>query len=321
MGRHLGWRLIQSLLVLLLVSFLAFALVRASGDPLAMYAAAGALSQADRERLMAAYGLDRPMPVQYLYWLRSFAQGDWGRSFSTGQQVTRMLFSRLPDTLILMGASFLVTLLVAVPLGVWSATRRDTLLDRAVTTLSSLAFATPTFWLGLLAILLFSVKFREWGLPALPAGGMYDLAEGRTPLGVARHLILPVATLSLVSLASYTQYLRSAMVEALSQDYVRTAFAKGVPVRRAVWWHTFKNAALPLATLVILDLPRIFSGALVTEQVFSWPGMGRLFVDHAARADYPVLMAIIMVVSILVVAFSALGETLYAYIDPRIRFG
>jgi peptide/nickel transport system permease protein len=261
-----------------------------------------------------------PGPVQYLYWLRDFVRGDWGYSFATRQPVTGMLAQRVPDTLVLMGSSFLVTLLVAVPLGVWAATHRDSALDRAISALSSLAFATPTFWLGILAILVFAVKFKEWGLPALPAGGMYDLVEGRTLLGTIRHLALPVAILSLVSLASYTQYLRSAMIEALSQDYVRTALAKGTTHGRAVWGHAFKNASLPLATLIILDLPRIFSGALITEQVFAWPGMGRLFVDHAQRADYPVLMAITMSVAILVVLFSTLGELVYARLDPRIRF-
>jgi peptide/nickel transport system permease protein len=320
LARYLGWRLVQNLLVLLVVSLLAFVLVRASGDPLSMYSASGALTQADRQRLIEAYGLDRPLPVQYLYWLRDFVRGDWGYSFATRQSVTGMLAQRVPDTLVLMGSSFLVTLLVAVPLGVWAATHRDSALDRAISALSSLAFATPTFWLGILAILVFAVKFKEWGLPALPAGGMYDLVEGRTLLGTIRHLALPVAILSLVSLASYTQYLRSAMIEALSQDYVRTALAKGTTHGRAVWGHAFKNASLPLATLIILDLPRIFSGALITEQVFAWPGMGRLFVDHAQRADYPVLMAITMSVAILVVLFSTLGELVYARLDPRIRF-
>ena len=320
MTRYLGWRLLQNLVVLVLVSILAFALVRASGDPLSMYTASGNLSQADRDRLVETYGLNRPILVQYLYWLRDFAQLEWGYSFSTHEPVTKMLLHRIPDTLLLMGTAFVVTLLLAVPLGVLAATRAGSRLDWAISVLSSLAFATPTFWLGLLGILVFAVKFREWGLPALPAGGMYDLVEGRTILGAIRHLALPVLVLALFSLASYTQYLRSAMLEALSQDYVRTAMAKGATRRRAVWFHAFKNASLPLATLIILDLPRIFSGALVTEQVFAWPGMGRLFIDHAQRADYPVLMAIIMSVAIIVVLLSTLGEVAYAYLDPRIRF-
>lgn len=273
MARYLGWRLIQNLLVVVLVSLLAFLLVRASGDPLSMYTSVGNLTQADRDRLIQAYGLDRPLVVQYLYWLRDFARGDWGFSFATREPVAAMIAQRIPDTLILMGTAFLTTLVLAVPLGVWAATHHDSTVDRAVSVLSSLAFATPTFWLGILGILFFAVKFREWGLPALPAGGMYDLIEGRTVLGTLRHLVMPVFILSLVSLASYTQYLRSAMLEALSQDYVRTALAKGASGRRAVWAHAFKNASLPLATLIILDLPRVFSGALITEQVFAWPGM------------------------------------------------
>lgn len=321
MARYLGWRLIQNLLVVALVSLLAFLLVRASGDPLSMYTSVGNLTQADRDRLIRAHGLDRPLAVQYLYWLWDFVRGDWGYSFATREPVAAMIAQRVPDTLILMGTAFLTTLILAIPLGVWAAIRHDSTVDRAVSVVSSLAFATPTFWLGILGILFFAVKFKEWGLPSLPAGGMYDLIEGRTLLGTLRHLIMPVFILSLVSLASYTQYLRSAMLEALSQDYVRTALAKGASGRRAVWAHAFKNASLPLATLIILDLPRVFSGALITEQVFAWPGMGRLFIDHAQRADYPVLMAIIMSVSILVVLFSTLGEVVYAYLDPRIRFG
>jgi peptide/nickel transport system permease protein len=320
-ARYLGWRLIQNLFVVALVSLLAFLLVRASGDPLSMYTSVGNLTQADRDRLIQAYGLDRPLAVQYLYWLRDFVRGDWGYSFATREPVAAMIAQRVPDTLLLMGTAFLTTLLLAIPLGVWAAIRHDSTVDRVISVVASLAFATPTFWLGILGILFFAVKFKEWGLPALPAGGMYDLIEGRTLLGTLRHLIMPVFILSLVSLASYTQYLRSAMLEALSQDYVRTALAKGATGRRAVWAHAFKNASLPLATLIILDLPRVFSGALITEQVFAWPGMGRLFIDHAQRADYPVLMAIIMSVSILVVLFSTLGEVVYAYLDPRIRFG
>jgi peptide/nickel transport system permease protein len=314
-------RLVQAVPLLLLISLLAFLLVRASGDPMSMYGASANLSAEDRARIVAMHGWDKPKIVQYFYWLSDVVRGDWGTSVYTHQAVTQMILDRLPNTLILMGSVFVVTLLIAIPLGVASAIRQNSVLDHVATAVSFVAFALPTFWLGLVLIMVFSVRFREWGWPSLPAGGMYRLADGPSIGGLAQHLILPTLVLSIVSVAGYIRYLRAGMLETLQQDYVRTARSKGLRELRVIWVHSFRNAILPLVTLIALNIPRIFSGALVTEQVFAWPGMGRLFVDNAARADYPVLMGLIMSVAVLVVLFNLVADVAYAYLDPRIRLG
>ena len=222
--------------------------------------------------------------------------------------------------MILMGTVFVVTILLAVPLAIVSALRQYSKLDYLITGFSFLAFALPTFWLGLVCIMLFSVKFKEWGLPYMPAGGMYDLVEGPSLPGLLKHMVMPVAVLSLVSLAAYVRYLRASMIEVLHDDFIRTARAKGLSEGTVTWRHAFRNALIPLVTLITMNIPLIFSGALITEQVFAWPGMGRLFVDHANRGDYPVLMGLVLTVSVLVIVFNLVADIAYAAIDPRIRF-
>jgi peptide/nickel transport system permease protein len=320
MGRYIVRRLLQAVPLLFLISLLAFVLIRMSGDPMSMYGGNAALTAADRDRIIAAHGWDKPIVVQYFYWLRDVVRGDWGTSLYTYQPVTQMIWERLPNTLILMGTVFVLTLIVAVPLGIYSAIRQYSFADYLITGLSFLAFAIPTFWLGLVCIMIFSVKFKEWGWPSLPAGGMYDLTSGPSLPGLSQHLILPAFVLSIVSMAAYIRYLRASMIEVLRDDYIRTARAKGLTERSVTWRHAFRNALIPLVTLITMNIPTIFSGALVTEQVFAWPGMGRLFIDHANRGDYPVLMGLVMTVSLLVVLGNLLADIVYAALDPRIRF-
>jgi peptide/nickel transport system permease protein len=219
-----------------------------------------------------------------------------------------------------MGTVFIVTIAVSIPLAILSALRQYSTFDYLVTGASFLAFALPTFWLGLMCIMIFAVKFKEWGLPYMPACGMYDLVEGPSLLGLLKHLAMPAFVLSIVSMAAYIRYLRASMIEVLHDDFVRTARAKGLPERAVTWRHAFRNALIPLVTLITMNIPLIFSGALITEQVFAWPGMGRLFVDHANRGDYPVLMGLILTVSVLVIVFNLVADIAYAAIDPRIRF-
>jgi peptide/nickel transport system permease protein len=320
MGQYIARRLLQAIPLLFLISLLAFMMIRLSGDPMSMYAQGSALTAEDRDRIMKQHGWDKPKPVQYLYWLRDVVQGDLGSSLYTYQPVTRMIWERLPNTLILMGTVFVVTLVVSIPLAILSALRQYSKLDYLITGASFLAFALPTFWLGLVCIMIFAVKFKEWGLPYLPAGGMYDLVEGPSLGGLLKHLILPAFVLSIVSTASYIRYLRASMLEVLHDDYIRTARAKGLPEGAVTWRHAFRNALIPLVTLITMNIPLIFSGALITEQVFAWPGMGRLFVDHANRGDYPVLMGLVLTVSTLVIVFNLVADVAYAWIDPRIRY-
>jgi peptide/nickel transport system permease protein len=319
-GQYVFRRLLQGLPLLFLISLMSFMLIRMSGDPMSMYAQASSLTEADRERIIREHGWDQPKIVQYVYWLRDIARGDLGSSLYTYQPVTQMIWEKLPNTMILMGTVFIVTITVSIPLAIISALRQYSALDYLVTGASFLAFALPTFWLGLVCIMIFAVKFKEWGLPYMPAGGMYDLVEGPSPLGLLKHLVMPAFVLSIVSMAAYIRYLRASMIEVLHDDFIRTARAKGLPEGTVTWRHAFRNALIPLVTLITMNIPLIFSGALITEQVFAWPGMGRLFVDHANRGDYPVLMGLILTVSVLVIVFNLVADIAYAAIDPRIRF-
>jgi peptide/nickel transport system permease protein len=314
-------RLLQTVPLVLLISLFAFLVIRIAGDPMSMYGLNPNMTADDRARIITEHGWDRPLLVQYLYWLRDLVKGDWGHSLYTYESVTAMIRARLSNTLILMGSVFAVTLLISIPLGIYTATHQSSRLDHLITGGAFFAYSLPTFWLGLICIMVFSVKFQQWGFPSLPAGGMYSLRDGPSALGLLQHLVLPCFVLSIVSVASYIRHLRASMLDVLHQDYVRTARAKGVSDREVIWKHAFKNAALPLVTLISLNIPRIFSGALITEQVFAWPGMGRLFVDHATRADYPVLMGLVISVSVLVAIFNLLADVAYAYLDPRIRLG
>jgi peptide/nickel transport system permease protein len=319
MTRYIISRLLISIPTLFGVSLVAFFLVQASGDPMAVYISNPNLTSADIERLEAAYGFDRPVYVQYFYWLRNVLTGDWGQSFQTHQDVTAMIAERLPNTLILMGTAFFFTLIISLALGMYSATHQYSPGDYAVTGISFFGYSMPSFWFGLMLIIIFAVKFREWGLPYLPAAGMYPIREEPSFLQLLRHLILPATVLSLISVAKYTRYLRSSMLEVIGQDYVRTARSKGLTERLILWQHAFKNAVIPLLTVIMLDIPQLFSGALITEQVFAWPGMGRMYWEHAVWIDYPVLMGIILLVSALVVIFNLLADVSYAFLDPRIR--
>ena len=314
-------RLLQTVPLVLLISLFAFLVIRIAGDPMSMYGLNPNMTAEDRARIITEHGWDRPLLVQYLYWLRDLVKGDWGHSLYTYESVTAMIRARLSNTLILMGSVFAVTLLISIPLGIYTATHQSSWLDHLITGRAFFAYSLPTFWLGLICIMVFAVKFQQWGFPSLPAGGMYSLRDGPSILGLLQHLVLPCFVLSIVSVASYIRHLRASMLDVLHQDYVRTARAKGVSDREVIWKHAFKNAALPLVTLISLNIPRIFSGALITEQVFAWPGMGRLFVDHATRADYPVLMGLVISVSVLVAIFNLLADVAYAYLDPRIRLG
>jgi peptide/nickel transport system permease protein len=319
MGRYIIKRLLISIPVLLGISLVAFFLVQASGDPMAVYISNPNLSSEDIARLEVAYGFDKPVYVQYFIWLGKAVTGDWGQSFLTHQEVRTMIWERLGNTAILMVTSFTITLTVSLVLGMYSATHQYSAGDYVVTTVSFVGYSMPSFWFGLMLIILFAVKFREWGLPYLPAAGMYPIRDEPTFFEMLRHLVLPATVLSMISVARYTRYLRSSMLEVINEDYIRTARSKGLGERLILWRHAFRNAIIPLITLVMLDIPFLFSGALITEQVFAWPGMGRMYWEHAVWVDYPVLMGIILLVSTLVVVCNLLADISYAFIDPRIR--
>jgi peptide/nickel transport system permease protein len=313
-------RLIQAIPIILIVSIVGFAIIQATGDPLAAYTVDASLTGDDIARLRAKYGLDQPVPVQYLNWLKNMLTGDWGRSFYTKKPVIEMVFDWLPNTILLASVSYSMTLTVAIVLGIITAVRQYSLFDHIVTGISFVGIATPSFWMGLMLIFILAVRPKAAGLPYLPVGGMFDPRVGETLPQVLWHVILPAFTLSFVMTASYIRYIRSSILEELHLDYVRTARSKGLKERIVFARHVLKNALLPLLTLIGLSIPSLLSGTIVIESMFAWPGMGRLFWRAAERVDIPILMALLMLVSVLTVLSSIVTDILYAAVDPRIRY-
>jgi peptide/nickel transport system permease protein len=315
-GRYTLRRLIQAAPLLLGITVASFLILNAvPGGPLSAYENSPNITPADLQRLEHEFGLDQPVAVRYLNWLGKFVQGDWGFSYATHLPVLQMIGERLPNTLYLMITVYVVTLLVAVPIGILTALRQYTAFDHVVTGATFMGLSMPTFWLGLLMIIIFGLTLRLFPLGGLASpGASFDLIDR------VRHLVLPVATLSYVGIGHYVRYLRASMLETIGQDYIRTARAKGVTERQVVFHHALKNAAIPLVTVAAVDLPELFVGALVTEQIFGWPGMGRLFWDAATRADYPILMGILTVSAAIIILANLLADLTYGYLDPRIRY-
>ena len=317
MGRFVLRRLLQALPLLIAISAVSFAILKLTpGGPLAAYEGNPLFTDEDRKRLEHAFGIDQPLPLQYLSWLGQFIRGDWGYSFASHQPVLALVAERLPNTVYLMGTVFVTVLLLAIPIGVFAAVKQYSWFDHVVTGTTFAFLSTPTFWLGLLLIIVFGLQLRLF-----PLGGIDTPGQPFNLFDRLRHLVLPVATIALVQLGSHVRYLRASMLETINQDYMRTARSKGLGERAVVLRHALKNAAIPLVTVVALDVPELFAGALVTEQIFGWPGMGRLFWDAATRFDYPVLMGILTVSSALIVLANLFADVVYGYLDPRIRFG
>jgi peptide/nickel transport system permease protein len=336
-------RLAQAIPQLFIISIILFALMQGFGDPVATLGARTPPRAEDKERLRRMLGLDQPVYVQYLTWLigndwqkidmdgdgvpetngqrKGILRGDWGNSLVTRRPVLEMIGDRLPNTLILMIAAEIIIISLSLLIGLYSALRPYSIFDNIVTGLSFIGYSMPVFWLALMLMYIFAVRFRAWGLPYLPTVGMFDPEVGRTTGQLIRHMVLPVATLAIISIAGYSRFVRSSVLEVLSQDYVRTARAKGVRSGFVVLRHALPNAALPFITLIGLDIPFLLAGAVVTERIFAWPGMGRLFLDHTARADFPMLMGILMLISVAVVIFQIVTDVVYSFVDPRIRLG
>jgi peptide/nickel transport system permease protein len=316
MARHLFRRIIQSLFLLIVISLLAYAiLIAMPGGPLAAYLEDPDVRPEDVDRLEHQLGLDQPLSVQYLRWLFRFVQGDWGYSFTSKRSVLELVSSRLWNTVYLMGSAMGVALLVAVPVGIISAVKQYSVIDYLATALAFFGLSMPTFWLGLLLILVFAV-----GLSLFPVGGMATMGQPFSLADRLAHLVLPCATISIVTMGIYVRYLRASMLEVLNQNYMLAARAKGLTERLITLRHGFKNAAIPFITIVTLQLPRLFTGAVVTEAIFAWPGMGRLFWDAALARDYPVLMGVITISAVLVMTSNLLADLLYTFIDPRVRY-
>ena len=344
MATYILRRLIQTIGLLVVLSIILFALVNvAPGGPLSAYG--GKRIRPEKvEILKRQFGLDKPLPVQYVYWLagndwtqvdtdgdnipdspgtrKGILRGDFGFSYRTRQPVLEEIGNRLVNTMVLMGITMLVSLLIAIPLGIFSALRQYSVFDFLATTFSFAGQAIPDFWLGLLLILIFYGMFRNpWtGEPLLPPGGMFSLENGFSPSDRFSHLVLPVLTGALGWIAWYSRFLRSSMLEILPLNYLRSARARGLPERKVIYKHALSNGLIPIVTLIALDLPYIFTGAVLIETIFAWPGMGRLYYQAAVERDYPLLMAILIIGAAFIIFSNLLADVLYAYLDPRVRY-
>ena len=317
-------RILQSIPVLIAITMITFGLIHSiPGGPTARLELDADIKPEDIARIKANMGLDQPVWKQYLIWMgvmptsqgeyNGLIQGDLGVSYLDQTPVARNILERVPNTLLLSITSLVISLALAIPIGVWSAVKQHSMFDNVSTVLSTAGISIPSFWFGLIAILLFSVKLR-W----LPSGSMYTLGQEKTTADMLKHLLMPAAILSILNIAGWSRYTRASMLEVIRQDYVRTARAKGLVERLIILRHALRNALIPIATLLGLSLPGLVSGALITETIFAWPGMGRLTFDAARNRDYPIIMGTLLVSTVLVIGGNLLADIAYTFLDPRI---
>ena len=324
MGRFLVRRMLQYIPVFIGITIIAFALINAvPGGPTARLELDKDIKPEDIRRIRANMGLDQPVWKRYLIWFgivptsqgeyHGLLQAELGISYIDQTSVSKNILDRLPNTLLLTGTSLIISLAVAIPLGVLSAARRHSLLDNVATVLSTAGVSIPSFWFGLMAILLFAVTLR-W----LPSTGMYTLGKEKSLPDLLTHLLMPGLILSILSIAGWNRYVRSSMLEVIGQDYVRTARSKGLRERAVITRHALRNALIPVATLMGLSLPDLVGGALVTETIFGWPGMGRLAYHAATKRDYPIVMGVLVVSTVMVLMGNLAADIAYTFLDPRI---
>jgi len=313
LGRYLIRRAIISIFTLIAISIVVYTILAlAPGDPLSGFANNPNVPPELRERIRKTMGLEDPIPVQYLRWASAYIKGDWLQSYSAKIPVRDYVMSRLPTTLMISGSAFLLSILVAVPIGVLSALKQYSLFDQAATTFAFLGFSIPTFFSGILMILIFSV-YLGW-FPFV-----YD-SQVTGFLPTVKQAIMPIIVLGLAGAAQLMRFVRASMLETITQDYVRTARAKGLREKSVVVLHAMRNALIPVVTVIALQVPEIFGGAIITEQIFRIPGIGRALIDGIYSKDVPVVMAITFGIAVLVVLLNVIADILYAVLDPRIRY-
>ncbi|MGB5047892.1 MAG: ABC transporter permease, partial [Caldilineaceae bacterium] len=332
-------RFLFAIPLLVVISIIVFALISlAPGGPMSAFEENPNLTPEDLARLEEQLGLNQPIHERYLRWAGRIVQGDWGYSNATRRPVLEEIGDRLPNTLQLMLVAFVFTLVIALPIGILSALKQYSLFDHIATFFAFVGQAIPIFWFGLILIIVFNVWLKNpvspstgfaWSnllgcsdcTPLMPGGGMAPYGVDDPSFGQrVQHLILPVFMLALFGAGTYTRYMRGQMLEVIHLDYVRTARAKGLAESRVVIGHAVKNAITPIITIMALEMPGLFGGALFTETIFSWPGMGRLFFRSAQRVDYPLLMGIVMINAVLIIFFNLIADVMYAFLDPRVRY-
>lgn len=320
-------RTLQSIPLLLFISIVLFAILnQMPGGPLAPYMANPHITQADIERLKHNFGLDVPPPVQYLRWLSAVVRGDWGWSTMNSTPVTEAILQRLPATLELVGVALSVSILIGLTLGILAAVRPYSLVDYFVTTFAFFGFSMPVFWFAIMLQLSFAVNgihsppFAGYRIDfSLPSAGMTS-TDGGDLFDRVRHLILPATVLSLLQIATWSRFTRASMQEVLHTDYMRTAAAKGLPFFKILMKHGLKNALMPVVTIAALALPGLFGGAIITETIFAWPGMGRLFFNALTQQDFHLLMGYLVLTAMIVVFANLLADVSYAWLDPRVKY-
>jgi len=323
MTRYIVRRLLQAIPLLLLISVIIFFLLQmAPGGPLSLSSqleSAALMSGEQYQRLRASMGLDVPMHIRYFRWLWNVLHGDFGYSLNTGRPTLIVVTERIPITLLITVTAWIIAIVLAVVIGVVAAMRPNTLFDYAATTFAFLGISTPRFWSAIMLLFIFTFRLR-W----LPSVGLYDARADYTGWAAIwdriLHLIMPVTVMVFYTFASLTRYVRSSMLDVLSADYLRTARAKGLAERGVIVGHALKNASLPVVTVLTLQIPHLVSGSAIVESIFAIPGMGRLYVESANYRDYPILLAIMMLLSVLIILSNLLADILYAVLDPRIRY-
>jgi peptide/nickel transport system permease protein len=317
---YIARKALFSVVVLFVASAVIFVLVSLSGDPLAELRTNPNVQQEDIERLTAQYGLDQPLPVQYLIWLGDLLHGDLGTSFKQYASVNSIIAPRIVPTFLLVGSALVVTAVLAIPFGVYSAIRKYTLADNAGTFLSFLGFSMPIFWLGLILQLVFGIYLTAWaGTRIFFVSGMTSVGD-TGPIDLLQHLVLPVTALAVIEVATLSRFQRSAMLDVISSDYLRTARAKGLSQWTVYLKHALRNAMIPSITLLALKVGLIFNGAVITESVFAWPGLGFLLVDSLNKGDYNVARGILIISAALIVVFNLVADLAYSLVDPRVSY-
>jgi peptide/nickel transport system permease protein len=316
MSRYVAGRLVESLVVLIIMSFVIYALIGLMpGDPIdLMIKSDPRLTPDDAARLRAVYGLDKPLAERYLNWALAALSGDFGNSRLYARPVLDVMPGFLFNTLNLMGISFVISVVIAVPVGIYAALRQQKAADYLINLACFAGISVPIFWLALMLIIVFAVL-----IPVLPASGVSSIGGGDI-LDRARHLVLPVITLTVFSVGSYTRFMRAATIEVMRQDYIRTAYAKGADHRRVVLRHALRNALLPVVTIVALSFGTLFSGALITETMFAYPGMGKLIFDSVMGNDFNMALVTLLFATLVTLLANLGADIAYAWLDPRISY-
>lgn len=342
MFKYVVRRILQAIPLLIIVNIFIFILLKAAGDPFAYLALDPRISDEDRAYMRRSLGLEDPVPLQFVHWYlgddwymrdlnddgtpetygerQGILRGDLGNSIRYNKPVVDVIGDFLPNSIILGTSALLVTVIFGVGIGIFAALRPYTWIDNLISGLSFLTFSMPIFLVALLSVFFFSILAKQAGLPYLPTSGMYDPRGDRSFDELLIRLIMPTLSIAAIGIARYARFVRASMLEVINSDYIRTARAKGLNERRITYLHALRNAGIPVITLIALDIPSIFGGAIVTETIFAWPGMGRLFIMSLENLDPPVLLIFTLIVAIGVIIFQLIADIVYAWVDPRIRY-